>query len=392
MTLFWKEFNTPQTLTSHEGSSMDKKTLILTVAVAAAIVLAGVATALYLRGDSDDDSVRYVTMAPSLMDGWLAANESDAYIAWEPFVSSSVVDGTGRVIMWTNEIMPNHPCCVVAVSEEFLDRPDGEALAARFLKAHIEANKWMAEALSDQDGSNYTLLLEMSAMFTLRSAAVVEEGLEHVKYGYEMNDEFLSALKQFTEMYIESNIITNETLTDLGYGNVSDFIEDYVDETFLTAAADILPSDTILNPAEEDKIRLGYLAGDLHQLAQYVAQNKTVGGGAKSLFEVYGLNVDPLPPYINGGAVMDAFDLGAIDFGYLGAPPAIQKHANGDIAVRVIAQANSEGSGIVVHVDSDIHTLEDLVGRTVATPGETSIQHLLLKIALNREGIPFMKA
>jgi len=32
------------------------------------------------------------------------------------------------------------------------------------------------------------------------------------------------------------------------------------------------------------------------------------------------------------------------------------------------------------------------MGRTVATPGETSIQHLLLRIALEREGIPFVKA
>lgn len=371
---------------------MDKKILILTIVIAAAVVLAGVATALYLRGGSGETSVGYVTMAPSLMDGWLAANQSDAYIAWEPFVSSSVVAGTGRVIMWSGEIMPNHPCCVVAVWEDFLDRPDGEDLAARFLRAHMEANEWMVEALADKDGSNYTLLLEMSAAFTLRSTAVVEEGLGHVEYGYEMDDEFLSALKQFTEMYLESNIITEQALTDLGYASVSDFVEDYVDESFLAAAAAVEPSDTILNPADEDAIRLGYLSGDLHQLAQYVAQNRTVGGGEKSLFEVYGLNVDPLPPYINGGAVMDGFNMGAIDVGYLGAPPAIQKHANLGTPVRIIAQANSEGSGIVVHVHSDIHTLEDLVGRTVATPGESSIQHLLLKIALNREDIQFVKA
>jgi len=326
------------------------------------------------------------------MDGWLAANQSDAYIAWEPFVSSSVVDGNGRVMMWSNEIMPNHPCCVVAVSEDFLDRPDGEDLTARFLKAHIEANKWMADALADENSANYTLLLEMSAAFTLRSTAVVEEGLGHVEYGYEMDDDFLAALKQFTDMYVESGIITNETIADLGYADVDEFIEDYVDESFLATAQTIEPVDAILNPDDQDAIRLGYLSGDLHQLAQFVALNKTVGGGEKSLFEAYGLNVDPMPPYMNGGFVMDAFSLGAIDIGYLGAPPAIQKHANLNVPVRVVAQANSEGSGIVVHVDSDIRTLQDLVGRVVATPGETSIQHLLLKIALNREGIPFLKA
>ncbi len=89
---------------------------------------------------------------------------------------------------------------------------------------------------------------------------------------------------------------------------------------------------------------------------------------------------------------MDGFNLGDVDIGYLGAPPAIQKRANLDIPVRIIAQANTEGSGIVVHADSDLHTLEDLVGRTVATPGETSIQHLLLKVALSRLDIPFVKA
>jgi ABC-type nitrate/sulfonate/bicarbonate transport system substrate-binding protein len=40
-----------------------------------------------------------------------------------------------------------------------------------------------------------------------------------------------------------------------------------------------------------------------------------------------------------------------------------------------------------VKVGSDVHELADLVNRTVATPGETSIQHLLLKIALERKGI-----
>ena len=371
---------------------MEKKILIFAIVVAAAIVLAGVATALYLGGGSDEGSVSYVTMAPSLMDGWLASNQSDAYIAWEPYVSSSVVAGTGRVIMWSNEIMPNHPCCVVAVWEDFLDTPDGTDLTARFLKAHIEANRWMADALANPEGANYSHLLNMSAEFTLRSQAVVEEGLQHVEFGYEMGDDFLSALKQFTDMYVESSIITNDTLTGLGFGNVSEFIEDYVDESFLTVADAVEPSATILNPADEDAIRLGYLSGDLHELAQYVARNTTVGGGEKSLFEVYGVNVAPLPAYANGGAVMDAFNLGDVDIGYLGAPPAIQKHANLDIPVRIIAQANSEGSGLVVHVDSDIHSLEDLVGRTVATPGETSIQHLLLRIALSRESIPFVKA
>ena len=84
---------------------------------------------------------------------------------------------------------------------------------------------------------------------------------------------------------------------------------------------------------------------------------------------------------------MDNFAAGYVDIGYLGAPPALIKHIKVGVDVVIVAQANIEGSGLVVKVGSDINGLEDLVNKTVATPGETSIQHLLLRIALDREGL-----
>jgi NitT/TauT family transport system substrate-binding protein len=123
-------------------------------------------------------------------------------------------------------------------------------------------------------------------------------------------------------------------------------------------------------------------------MAQAVAQNGSVTGTGKSLFETYGLNVENAAgaPYANGGAVMTAFAGGVVDIGYLGAPPAILNHLNAGVGTKIVAQANSEGSGIVVSVASGITSLDGLVNMTVATPGESSIQFLLLKIALQREG------
>jgi NitT/TauT family transport system substrate-binding protein len=371
---------------------MEKRIVILAVIVAAAIILAGVATTLYLQNAGNENTVNYVpNVAPAQMEGWLTANQSDAYIAWEPYVSSAVVGGTGRVLMWSNEIMPNHPCCIVAVSTDFLSSPQGPELTLRFLKAHMDATTWIQDALADPSSTEYDELVNMSVEFTSRSENVVKSGLSHVNYGYEMNSSFVSALETFTNMYMEINAITNETLASRGYSNASEFVNDYVNETYLEDAADITPEATILNP--DDPILLGYLGGDLHQIAQVVARNESYFGG-QSLFEKYGLNVETLPAFLNGGAVMDAFiapDVG-LDFGYLGAPPSILKRANLNAPTVIIAQANTEGTGLVVSVDSDIHELKDLIGRTVATPGETSIQHLLLKIALEREGIAFTKA
>ncbi len=371
---------------------MEKKTkFVVSIAVVAAVIVAAVGLTLFMSPD-EDDTVKYVVVPPTQMGDWLQGDEGAAYIAWEPFVSSAVVGEYGSVLSWTNEIMPNHPCCVVVLSNDFAAGPEGVNLTLRFLKAHVETTEWMLDAMEDKESAEYQLLINMSVAFTLRDAAVVEEALEHVKFGFEMNSAFLSALEQFTEMYVETGIVEEGTIEERGYANVTDFISSYVDEDYLDSLDTVSESATILNP--DDPIRLGYLAGDIHQLAQYVAANRSVLGGTQSFFEKYGLNVVAATgaPYANGGTEMDAFVAGHVDIGYLGAPPAILKKLNVDADTTIIAQANSEGSAIVVSASSGITSLADLSGKLVATPGESSIQHLLLKIALNEQGLRLVKA
>jgi len=367
---------------------MEKKLIIIAVVIAAIVVVGGLSAALLLgNGSKNGGTVYYVTLPPKDMKAALAGGTVDAYIAWEPYVSDSVVGDVGDVLEWSNQIMPNHPCCVVAVSSSFLNGPNGINLTERFLKAHIEANQWMVDALAHPSGANYTSLVDMAVQFTSRNATVVEAALEHVKYGYEMDQNFRNALKQFTDMYIDSNMTTATKLQDRGYSSTTDFINKYVNGSLLAEAASMTPSSAILNPS--NPIRLGYLLGDLHQLAQVVAQNSTLVGG-KSMFEEYGLNVKDATgaPFANGGSEMTlGFAGGTVDMGYLGAPPAILNHLNGAVNTVIVAQANSEGSGLVVKANSDIHDLADLVNKTVATPGESSIQFLLLKIALDKEGL-----
>lgn len=367
---------------------MEKKTIAIASVAVAAIVILGVLAAVYLTNEEQRREVAFVNLSPPLMESWLAVNESDAYIAWEPFASSAVVRGTGRVIMWSSEIMPHHPCCVVVVSKAFLGKTDGVEMTKRLVKAHIEATEWMLDALSDRSGANYSLLVDVAVDFTKRSAAVVNESLNHLEYGYQMNESFSVGIELFTQTYIDDGWITNQTLASRGYSNVSDFADKYVDTSYIEAAPSVAPSSTMFPTT----IRLGFLTGDIHQLAQAVAFNATVFGG-QNLFQKYGLNVTKAVEggYANGGALMDAMGLGEVDVGYAGAPPAILRHINNDVDAVIVAQANMEGSGIVVSAGSDIHTLEDLVGRVVATPGVTSIQHLLLKMALNERGIELVK-
>jgi NitT/TauT family transport system substrate-binding protein len=368
--------------------SMEKKLIIIAVVIAAIVVVGGISAALLLGKESKvSGTVKYVTLAPKDMKAALASGSIDAYIAWEPYVSDSVVGNVGDVLEWSSEIMPNHPCCVVAVSPDFLSGTNGVSLTERFLKAHIDANNWMLDALAHPTKANYTALVDMAVQFTSRNATVVKAAFEHVKYGYEMNQNFRDSLKQFTDMYIETNMTSASKLQDRGYSSSTDFISKYVNGTMLDAARTITPSSTILNPS--NPIRLGYLLGDLHQMAQVVAQNTTAFGGT-SMFQKYGLLVKNATgaPFASGGTEMSlGFAGNAVDIGYLGAPPAIINHLNSGVKALIVAQANSEGSGLVVKANSGIHNLGNLVNKTVATPGETSIQFLLLKIALDREGL-----
>lgn len=367
---------------------MEKKTVIILSIAVAAIVVLGVLASIFLTSESGRKQVLFVNVNPPLMEDWLAVNESDAYIAWEPFASSAVVSGKGRVIMWSGEMMSHHPCCVVVVSKAFLEQTDGIEMTKRLVKAHIDATEWMLDAIAHKDGANYSLLVNVAVDFTQRSAAIVNESLMHLEYGYEMSEDFSDALEMFAQTYLDDGWITNETFATRGYSSVSDFSSKYVNRSYIDAADTVTPSTTMFPTT----IKLGFLTNDIHQLAQAVALNSTVFGG-QSLFQKYGLNVIKAVSagYANGGALMDAMGLGAIDIGYAGAPPAILRHINNNVNAVIVAQANMEGSGVVVSVDSDVHSLDDLAGRVVATPSVTSIQHLLLKVALDKRDIDLVK-
>ncbi|HXZ23777.1 MAG TPA: ABC transporter substrate-binding protein, partial [Methanomassiliicoccales archaeon] len=160
--------------------------------------------------------------------------------------------------------------------------------------------------------------------------------------------------------------------------NVTTFINGITNTSYLATAAGLSPSDTILGT-----VRLGFLNGDLHQFARVVAMNATLWGG-KDLFAVWGVHITSPSPFANGGAVMDAFAAKTIDMGYLGCPPAILKRINAGTPIQIIALVNSEGSAIVAH--DGITSLSQLVGKTVATPGPASIQHLLLLYYCTQNG------
>ena len=127
----------------------------------------------------------------------------------------------------------------------------------------------------------------------------------------------------------------------------------------------------------DDTVKIGYLPSD-HDAALFVADQQ-------GLFEEKNISVE-LVQFNNGGDLMTAMASGDVDVGYVGISPVLSSVAAG-VPVKVISSAQTEGSGIVVTQDSGISDASDLAGKTIATPGEASIQHVLLSYYLEQNGL-----
>ena len=128
---------------------------------------------------------------------------------------------------------------------------------------------------------------------------------------------------------------------------------------------------------DDGVVTIGYLPSD-HDAALFVAD-------AQGQFNKSGINTK-LVQFNNGGDLMTAMASGDIDIGYVGITPVLSSIEKG-VPVKVISAAQIEGSGIVVSPNSGINSAADLKGKSIATPGEASIQHMLLQYYLRENGM-----
>lgn len=127
----------------------------------------------------------------------------------------------------------------------------------------------------------------------------------------------------------------------------------------------------------DNTVKIGYLPSD-HDAALFVAD-------AQGLYAENNITVE-LVQFNNGGDLMTAMASGEVDVGYVGIAPVLSSVAKG-VPVKVISAAQTEGSGIVVTNESGIKSAADLEGKSIATPGEASIQYVLLSYYLKENGL-----
>jgi len=137
-----------------------------------------------------------------------------------------------------------------------------------------------------------------------------------------------------------------------------------------------LPAEAQEKPTE---IRIGTQKGGFFPA---VRQRRTVEEAFKPLgIEVRWIDFQFGPP------LLEAINVGSVDFGFVGDSPPIFAQASG-ARVRYVAAVKSDGNtqAIIVPKDSPIRTLADLKGKRIAF-GKGSSAHNLLVAALEKAGV-----
>jgi len=127
--------------------------------------------------------------------------------------------------------------------------------------------------------------------------------------------------------------------------------------------------------AHGQSVRIAYLQSDIHQLPCWVALEK-------GFYEKEGVKVEVAGIFKAGPELMSAFAAGALDMGYVGVAPATTAVANKTARVVILAQVNTEGSAIVVKKDGKVQNIPELVDKSTAVPGHSTVQDFLFRRAL----------
>jgi sulfonate transport system substrate-binding protein len=90
-----------------------------------------------------------------------------------------------------------------------------------------------------------------------------------------------------------------------------------------------------------------------------------------------------------GPQLLEALNAGSIDFGHTGeAPPLFAQAAGAPLEYVANQTPNPKGEGILIHQDSNIKTVADLKGKTVALNKGSNVHFLLVK-ALEAAGVKY---
>ncbi len=333
-----------------------KKYYVLAFAL---VLLAGIAVYEILPSKK---TIYVVSMTADEMSVALKNGTIDGFISWEPYPAKAVFDGYGRYLLNSKDVWENHPSCALALSEDIKDENTKIAIVWALVKGSRFIN----------DPANREKVLKYGEEFSGLDREKVSVAIDNTIY-VEFPD--IDQTKEGIEIIKRSGALKN-TMASIGYKDVDDFLKNFfIDKYYLEVRNRLDDNPDWTPPLVNDSIRFGYIEGNIHYLAIYVAQKE---GYFEKTGLVPGKSIQ-FTGYRNGKAILDGFKHREVDAAELGTIVILKYRIDDKGRISVISGVNTGGSSLVVRNESDIKTIGDLNGHRIATTGFGTCQDTIMR-------------
>ena len=140
----------------------------------------------------DPKKVSTIVLKPPEMIGALRTGQIDAFIAWEPYPAKAQTMGVGQILLTSNQIWKNHPCCVLIADDGFRKLHPKDV--SDMVKAHVEATDFIHDHPDEA--------VKIGMKYTGMDEETVRIAMKNVNYTYQLSIDgeteyvdFLSRLK-----------------------------------------------------------------------------------------------------------------------------------------------------------------------------------------------------
>ena len=118
------------------------------------------------------EQVKMMVLKPPEMIGALRTDQTDAFIAWEPYPAKALTMGVGRILAFSRDIWKDHPCCVLAADVKFLEMQLEKAKGV--VRGHVKAIDFIRQHRDEA--------IKIGVKYTGMDEASVKLAMENVKY------------------------------------------------------------------------------------------------------------------------------------------------------------------------------------------------------------------
>jgi len=153
---------------------------------------------------------------PSAMEPALQSGAISGFIGWEPFPAKSINDGVGKILLTSNDIWPEHPCCVLVVSGSFLKtHPD---IVQTIVNTHVSATNFILQ--NPEESAN------IGAKYTGQANTVVQNALTRTIFDHYPDKE---GMRTITEHLINVGWIPPDKVPS----NITTFLNSFVNTEYI---------------------------------------------------------------------------------------------------------------------------------------------------------------